>query len=91
MPENQPGKGLGHFLGAMSIDAFRPAEEFLADMDQWIRRFRDAHPVAGQERVIIPGDPERVFEAERRTHGIPLLPVVWDDLRAVGEKFGINL
>jgi LDH2 family malate/lactate/ureidoglycolate dehydrogenase len=91
MPENQPGKGLGHFLGAMRIDAFRPAEEFLADMDQWIRRFRNASPVEGQERVIIPGDPERAFEAERRTHGIPLLPVVWDDLRAVGEKFGINL
>ena len=91
MPENQPGKGLGHFLGAMRIDAFRPAEDFLEDMDKWIRRFRDASPVQGQQRVIIPGDPEREFEAERRSNGIPLLPVVWDDLRSVGEKFGINL
>jgi LDH2 family malate/lactate/ureidoglycolate dehydrogenase len=91
MPENQPGKGLGHFLGAMRIDAFRPASEFLNEMDLWIRRFRQARPVEGQERVIIPGDPERACEAERRAHGIPLLPVVWEDLRSVGEKFGINL
>jgi L-2-hydroxycarboxylate dehydrogenase (NAD+) len=91
MPENQPGKGLGHFLGAMRIDAFRPADAFLADMDQWIRRFRQALPVEGQERVIIPGDPERASEVERSKQGIPLLPVVWEDLRSVGEKFGINL
>ena len=91
MPENQPGKGLGHFLGAMRIDAFRPASDFLADMDLWISRFRQARPVEGQDCVIIPGDPERICEAERRVHGIPLLPVVWEDLRSVGEKFGINL
>jgi L-2-hydroxycarboxylate dehydrogenase (NAD+) len=91
MPENQPGKGLGHFLGAMRIDAFRPADAFLADMDQWIRRFREARPVAGQASVIIPGDPERAYEAERRVLGIPLLPVVWEDLQSVGEKFGISL
>src|SRR5262249_52922026 len=40
MPENMPGKGIGHFFGAMRIDAFRKAESFKADMDSWIRRFR---------------------------------------------------
>src|SRR4028119_2482718 len=32
MPENQPGRGIGHFFGAMRIDAFRPAEEFREHM-----------------------------------------------------------
>ena len=36
MPENMPGKGLGHFFGAMRIDAFRPADEFKQHMDNWI-------------------------------------------------------
>ncbi len=31
MPENQPGKGIGHFFGAMRIDAFRTADAFRAD------------------------------------------------------------
>ena len=38
MPENMPGKGLGHFFGAMRIDAFRPADEFKQHMDNWIAR-----------------------------------------------------
>jgi L-2-hydroxycarboxylate dehydrogenase (NAD+) len=28
MPEQMPGKGIGHFLGAMRIDAFRQAGRF---------------------------------------------------------------
>lgn len=91
MPENQPGKGLGHFLGAMRIDAFRKAEDFKKDMDQWIRRFRDAKPIEGYEKVLIPGDPEREFEVIRMKEGIPLLYTVVEDLTEVGRKFNLNL
>jgi len=91
MPENQPGKGLGHFLGAMRIDAFRKPEEFKKDMDQWIRRFRNAKPIEGYEKVLIPGDPEREFEAQRMKDGIPLLATVVEDLTEVGHKFNLNL
>ncbi len=90
MPENQPGKGLGHFLGAMRIDAFRTEEDFRKNMDQWIRRFRASKPVEGQSHVLIPGDPEREMETERMLTGIPLLPSVWEDLRTTGEKFNIK-
>jgi len=90
MPENQPGKGLGHFFGAMRIDAFRTEEDFRKNMDQWIRRFRSSKPVAGQSKVLIPGDPEREYHAERLVSGIPLLTPVWEDLRTTGEKFNIK-
>ena len=91
MPENQPGKGLGHFFGAMRVDAFRPAAEFKQHMDNWIRRFRSAKTVAGEEKVLIPGDPEREMEAIRMKEGIPLLDAVVTDLNTVGERFGITL
>ena len=90
MPENQPGKGLGHFLGAMRIDAFRTEEDFRKNMDQWIRRFRSSKPVQGQRQVLIPGDPEREMEKDRLVSGIPLLSSVWEDLRRTGEKFNIK-
>ena len=89
MPDEQPGKGIGHFFGAMRIDAFRPAGDFKKNMDKWIQRFRSARTIEGQKRVIIPGDPEREMEAERMQHGIPLMPVVLDDLKYLAEKFGI--
>ncbi len=91
MPQNQPGKGLGHFLGAMRIDAFRKPEEFKKDMDQWIQRFRNAKPIEGYEKVLIPGDPEREFEVQRMKEGIPLLHTVVEDLTEVGRKFNLNL
>ena len=91
MPENQPGKGIGHFLGAMRIDAFRKKEDFKKDMDQWIRRFRQAKPIDENHPVIIPGDPEREMENVRRNVGIPLLEVVWEDIVAVAEKLKIKV
>ena len=91
MPENMPGKGLGHFFGAMRIDAFRPADEFKQHMDQWIERFRNAKPAPGHDRVLIPGDPERETEAIRMKEGIPVTDSVQNELKETGEKFGITL
>ena len=88
---NPVGEGIGHFFGAMRVDAFRPAEEFKANMDTWIERFRNAKTTPGNEKVLIPGDPERELEAERRAQGIPLIKPVEDDLRALGDKFGVAL
>lgn len=85
----QVGKGTGHFLGAMRIDGFRPKEEFKENMDRWIRRFRAAPAIAGQQ-VLTPGDPERIIEAERKQIGLPLLPPVVDSLVGLGERFGIT-
>jgi L-2-hydroxycarboxylate dehydrogenase (NAD+) len=90
MPENQPGKGIGHFFGAMRVDAFRPAEEFKRDMDLWITRFRKAEPISQDQPVLIPGDPERWMEIDRRNNGLPVLDVVLQDLKAVADKFNIK-
>jgi LDH2 family malate/lactate/ureidoglycolate dehydrogenase len=91
MPENQPGQGLGHFFGAMRVDAFRPAEEFKDHMDNWINRFRNAKPSEGNDKVLIPGDPEREMEAIRIKEGIPLVEPVEKDLNEIAEKFGLIL
>lgn len=91
MPLNQPGKGLGHFLGAMRIDAFRTADDFKKDMDQWLHRFRNATPIYENEKVMVPGDPERLFEKERMKNGIPIVHSVVEDLTELGQKFNINL
>ncbi|HEV2355173.1 MAG TPA: Ldh family oxidoreductase [Puia sp.] len=90
MPTGMPGKGIGHFFGAMRIDAFRPASEFKEHMDHWIRRFRSAMPAPGHERVLIPGDPERETEAIRLATGIPLAPSVVEDLKALAIKLKVE-
>ena len=88
MPANMPGQGLGHFFGAMRIDAFRSPEEFKHHMDNWIKRFRLATP-AGEERVLIPGDPEREMEIRRAKEGIPLVDSVVQELKQLSVKMKI--
>jgi L-2-hydroxycarboxylate dehydrogenase (NAD+) len=88
-PADPVGQGIGHFLGAMRVDGFRPVSDFKHHMDNWISRFRSAKTVEGQERVLIPGDPEREMETIRMTTGIPLLSAVNKDLKELGNKFGI--
>jgi LDH2 family malate/lactate/ureidoglycolate dehydrogenase len=90
VPENQPGKGTGHFFGAMRVDAFRPADEFRASMDHWIRTFRNAKPSKGEERVLIPGDPEREAEQKYMREGIILVPAVVHDLKGIAAELGIR-
>ena len=91
VPDGSMGEGLGHFLGAIKIDAFRPAEEFLKYMDVWIERFRKAQTIEGQENVLIPGDPEREMEAERKLNGIELNEKVWEDLKELSKKLNVPL
>jgi LDH2 family malate/lactate/ureidoglycolate dehydrogenase len=90
MPTEMPGRGIGHFFGAMRVDAFRPADDFKKHMDKWIRRFRSAKTVNDEEQVLIPGDPEREMEENRIKAGVPVLDVVEADLKAVGEKMGVK-
>ncbi len=91
MPSFMPGNGIGHFFGAMRIDAFRPADEFKKEMDEWIRQFRNAEPVDPRQPVLIPGDPERELEADRMKNGIPVNGKVEKDLLDLGQRFGIHL
>lgn len=89
-PADPVGKGIGHFFGAMRIDAFRPKEEFKNHMDNWITRFRSAKTVAGRPSVLIPGDPEREMHAVRLKEGIPLNGKVVDDLKGLAEKLALT-
>ena len=91
MPSQQPGKGLGHFLGAMRVDAFQTVKDYKRNMDHWISGFRNARPLADSEKVLVPGDPERAFFEERSKNGIPLVEPVVTDLQQLGTKFGISL
>ncbi len=91
MPPVMYGQGLGHFFGAIRIDAFRPAAEFKHHMDNWMKHFRKARTIKGYDKVLIPGDPERETETERRKHGIPLPEKLYIELRELGKKFSISI
>ena len=89
MPRRSVGKGIGHFFGAMRIDAFINPLDFKKQIDDYIRVFRATKPAPGTQGPLIPGDPEREQEQIRRKEGIPLVLPVVEDLRDIAEKTGI--
>lgn len=89
-PANQVGEGIGHFLGAFRIDAFRPADEFKKHMDNWIQTFRNAERIHPENPVLVPGDPEREMTLERLKNGIPVQEAVIEDLRRLAIQFELT-
>lgn len=87
---NPVGKGIGHFLGAMRVDGFRPVADFKNHLDNWVERFKNAETIHQEQKVIIPGEPEHYFEQERKISGIPIIDVVVKDLNELADKFGIE-
>ena len=57
MPKRSVGKGIGHFFGAMSIDAFIDPLEFKKQIDDYIRVFRATKPAPGTQGPLDPWRP----------------------------------
>lgn len=88
--ENAPGQGLGHFVGAMRVDGFRPVEDYKKNIDQWISRFKNAAPIHEDQKVIIPGEPEYEAEEINTKQGIPVNIRVLEDLAVLAERFKLE-
>jgi len=92
-PSDAQGKplpsNLGHFFGAMRIDGFRPKEEFKTDMDDLLRRMKEAPKAEGHERIYIHGEKEYEQYELRERQGIPLNTKVAQDLCAIASELGL--
>lgn len=81
---------MGHFFGAFQVAGFRDPSGFDAHLNDLIADVTSSPPEFGVERVLIPGEPEMIRrEAHRRT-GVPILPAVVKQLRAIGSDLGIT-
>ncbi len=78
-----------HMFSAWRIDAFVPLDEYRARFDEYAAMLRACPPLPGAERVYLPGDPEWAEEAVRLVAGIPLHPIIYDDLRTLAKELEI--
>jgi L-2-hydroxycarboxylate dehydrogenase (NAD+) len=81
---------LGHFFGAWRLDAFRPADEFKADMDDLIRRLKGGRLAAGASRIYVHGEKEFEQTDKRMEQGIPLEAKVVDGLKQIAAQTGVE-
>jgi L-2-hydroxycarboxylate dehydrogenase (NAD+) len=80
---------MGHLMGAIQIDGFRPRQEVQQDMEATFELIRGSARASGQDRIYIHGEPEAEAEATQRRVGIPVSAAVmgqldrWADTLAV--------
>jgi L-2-hydroxycarboxylate dehydrogenase (NAD+) len=90
-PEGKPlPANVGHFFGAIRVDAFRPLDEFKATMDDIIRRLKGSAKAEGAERIYIHGEKEFEEEEHRRREGIPLHPKTVATMQQIAGELGME-
>lgn len=89
MPGTNLPANVGHYFAAMRLDAFRPADEFKAEMDRMIRELKDAPKAVGQDRIFIPGEKEFELTEKSLRDGVPLLEEVAAVLKKAAEAAGL--
>ena len=85
----QATTNVGHFFGAVKIEAFRPMAEFAQAMDEIIEQLKDSPKAAGQERIYIHGEKEFENAERNEREGVPLMEEVVRSLREAGEQAGL--
>jgi L-2-hydroxycarboxylate dehydrogenase (NAD+) len=92
-PKDAAGKplpaNLGHFFGAWRLDAFRPAAEFKADMDAFIRELKDGSLAEGATRIYVHGEKEFEEGDRRASDGIPLGAKVEESLKQIAADLDV--
>jgi LDH2 family malate/lactate/ureidoglycolate dehydrogenase len=84
-----PDGKVGHFFGAIKIDAFIELEQFRSMMDQLLEDLNATPTIPGAERVLYAGQRERETEAERRAKGIPLHPALVRELQEMAMELDV--
>jgi LDH2 family malate/lactate/ureidoglycolate dehydrogenase len=80
---------IGHFFGAISIDAFRDVDEFKSDMDKFIRILKNSPKADNQDRIYIHGEKEFEKMEKYLEEGIPLTSKVASSIEAIGKEIGV--
>lgn len=81
---------VGHFFLAMKPNLFVTEDAYRARMDALIERIRAVPRTDGVDEILLPGEPEDRYEAERRTTGIPYSASEVQALQDEAKKAGIQ-
>jgi uncharacterized oxidoreductase len=78
--------------GMLSIlidpDQLGNREAFMAEAEAYLEWLRQS-PAAEGERVVLPGEPERLARRRCQQHGIRLDAATWNEILTAGERLGL--
>lgn len=81
----------GVFVAAIDPAAFGEGDAYRARVAEVLAALEEVPPAPGVQRVLVPGDPERLSRVRRSREGIPVPGATWRELAALAERFAIDL
>jgi uncharacterized oxidoreductase len=88
-PVPYPKKGNCVFVLLLDPAAFGGADHFRGEVEQLADYIRSCPRIEGVERILLPGDPERVAMAKRSANGITLDQENWAQLVKLAGNLGV--
>lgn len=82
-------QNVGHCFGVLDISKYIDVNIFKSRIDQMIREVKEAPKAKGIEEIFLPGEIEYRKSIQRRKEGIPVPNVIYEELRALAEKWDI--
>jgi LDH2 family malate/lactate/ureidoglycolate dehydrogenase len=83
-------QNVGHFFCAIDISKFTDLDVFKKRIGQMICDIKALPKNEGVSEIFLPGEIEQRRRAERKANGIPVEDVVYEELRALGQKYGVE-
>ena len=81
----------GVFMAVYDVSAFRPLEDFKAEVTEFAEYLRSTPTAAGVEQVYYPGEIEYLRTKTNMVNGIELADATYDELRGLSEELGVAL
>jgi uncharacterized oxidoreductase len=81
----------GVFMIVVDIARFVPPGTFRAEVDDLVRYLKSCPTAPGTDRILTPGEPEMIIEAERRRSGIYVEDETWGQIEEVARELGVTI
>jgi uncharacterized oxidoreductase len=84
------GSGNSVLFLVISVEAFRPLADFLADGATLCDQVKAVPPAPGFDEVLLPGEPEHRSAERRRAAGIVVDETTWRHFVQMADEFGLK-
>ncbi len=81
----------GSLFIAINVAAFRPLEEFKAEVTEFAKFLKASRPAQGFEAVLYPGEIEWLRTQERLRTGIPIEDDTWSEIQRLAASVNVSM
>lgn len=82
---------VGHFFGAINVEAFMPLSEFKSRMDQFVGALKGAERLPGYDEIYVAGEKSAYTEEVRRKIGVAIDQKTVEMLKQLSTEMGVPL